>query len=204
MAYVTPGTVAAGDVATAAAWNVLTNDVIDHETRINTVGSVLVSSTTFSASSALNLNNVFTSTYANYDVTFNFTAFSANTDLYLRLRAAGVDTTSASYQYAHTAIRTNGTSTVNTSASSTFIFAMYARQGSAAPTRHSVQMRFIGPQLAGETQVPMQSQGDDGVALVSYSGSGFLLNSTQYDGFTLYPNSGTFAGTCRVYGLRAS
>ena len=29
MAYVTPGTVAAGDVATAAAWNVLTNDVID-------------------------------------------------------------------------------------------------------------------------------------------------------------------------------
>ena len=34
MAYVTPGTVAAGDVATAAAWNVLTNDVIDHETRI--------------------------------------------------------------------------------------------------------------------------------------------------------------------------
>jgi hypothetical protein len=31
MAYVTPGTVAAGDVATAAAWNVLTNDVIAHQ-----------------------------------------------------------------------------------------------------------------------------------------------------------------------------
>jgi len=29
MAYVTPGTVAAGDVATAAAWNVLTEDVIN-------------------------------------------------------------------------------------------------------------------------------------------------------------------------------
>lgn len=28
MAYVTPGTVTAGDVATAAAWNVLTNDII--------------------------------------------------------------------------------------------------------------------------------------------------------------------------------
>jgi hypothetical protein len=34
MAYATPGTVAAGDVATAAAWNVITNDVIDHETRL--------------------------------------------------------------------------------------------------------------------------------------------------------------------------
>ena len=28
MAYVTPGTVAAGDVATAAAWNVITNDIL--------------------------------------------------------------------------------------------------------------------------------------------------------------------------------
>ena len=34
MAYVTPGTVAAGDVATAAAWNVLTNDVIDVDSRL--------------------------------------------------------------------------------------------------------------------------------------------------------------------------
>jgi hypothetical protein len=34
MAYVTPGTVAAGDVATAAAWNVLTNDVIDLDSRL--------------------------------------------------------------------------------------------------------------------------------------------------------------------------
>ena len=34
MAYIQPGTVAAGDVATAAAWNVITNDVIDHESRI--------------------------------------------------------------------------------------------------------------------------------------------------------------------------
>ncbi len=33
MAYVTPGTVAAGDVATAAAWNVITNDVIDVDSR---------------------------------------------------------------------------------------------------------------------------------------------------------------------------
>jgi hypothetical protein len=32
MAYVTPGTVAAGDVATAAAWNVVVNDVIDLDT----------------------------------------------------------------------------------------------------------------------------------------------------------------------------
>lgn len=34
MAYSAPGTVASGDVATAAAWNVVVGDIIDHETRI--------------------------------------------------------------------------------------------------------------------------------------------------------------------------
>ena len=37
MAYATPGTVAAGDVATAAAWNVVVNDVIDHESRLTQI-----------------------------------------------------------------------------------------------------------------------------------------------------------------------
>ncbi len=40
MAYVTPGTVAAGDVATAAAWNVVVGDIVDHETRITNRGLV--------------------------------------------------------------------------------------------------------------------------------------------------------------------
>jgi hypothetical protein len=34
MAYTAPGTVASGDVATAAAWNVVVGDIVDHETRI--------------------------------------------------------------------------------------------------------------------------------------------------------------------------
>ena len=52
MAYVTPGTVAAGDVATAAAWNVLTNDVIDVDSRItaNRLSQVNVVSTTLTTS----------------------------------------------------------------------------------------------------------------------------------------------------------
>ena len=41
MAYVTPGTVAAGDVATAAAWNVVVGDIVDHETRITTVSNAI-------------------------------------------------------------------------------------------------------------------------------------------------------------------
>jgi hypothetical protein len=37
MAYVTPGTVAAGDVATAAAWNVVVGDIVDHELYVSPI-----------------------------------------------------------------------------------------------------------------------------------------------------------------------
>jgi len=46
MAYVTPGTVAAGDVATAAAWNVITNDVIDTRAVLANVKSTSLTTTT--------------------------------------------------------------------------------------------------------------------------------------------------------------
>ena len=54
MAYVTPGTVAAGDVATAAAWNVLTNDVIDLDARVKRAvpsASLVTAQTTISSTS---------------------------------------------------------------------------------------------------------------------------------------------------------
>lgn len=52
MAYVTPGTVAAGDVATAAAWNVLTNDVIDTRAVLVNVKSTTVTNITQTTTSA--------------------------------------------------------------------------------------------------------------------------------------------------------
>jgi len=46
MAYVTPGTVAAGDVATAAAWNVVVGDIVDHELYVSAIRTGLVDYTT--------------------------------------------------------------------------------------------------------------------------------------------------------------
>jgi hypothetical protein len=170
---------------------------------MNSVGHILVATASFTGSSAVNVNSVFTSAYVNYYATFNFSAFSANSDLYLRLRASGTDVTTG-YQYVLDGSRVNGTTAVLASSSATYIEAIRCRQGIAAPTRHAFQATFVDPQIAGETKVTITNQCDDGVALASYVGSGFLLNSNQYDGFTLYPSTGTFAGTYRVYGLRPS
>ena len=68
MAYVTPGTVAAGDVATAAAWNVLTNDVI-----AISPGHLIVTTTERDALSpkttGMEVYNTTTGSYQRYDGT---------------------------------------------------------------------------------------------------------------------------------------
>jgi hypothetical protein len=46
--------------------------------------------------------------------------------------------------------------------------------------------------------------GGDNVNWFSAAGGGQLTTSTQYDGFTIYPNSGNITGTVRVYGYRNS
>jgi hypothetical protein len=45
MAYTAPGTVTAGDVATAAAWNVVVNDVIDLNSRVTSPAGTAVNDT---------------------------------------------------------------------------------------------------------------------------------------------------------------
>jgi hypothetical protein len=60
MAYVTPGTVAAGDVATAAAWNVVVNDVIALKTTITRLAHVTATATHgSSATTVAGASNIF-------------------------------------------------------------------------------------------------------------------------------------------------
>jgi len=106
MAYVTPGTVAAGDVATAAAWNVITNDVIDVDSRITQIKRLgYVERTTQSDSSASTFaagTNLFAT-----DITFTADGTSAyrieffggpgdtqagGRDIYLALSVSGTET----------------------------------------------------------------------------------------------------------------
>jgi hypothetical protein len=82
MAYVTPGTVAAGDVATAAAWNVLTNNSIAHQAAIR-VSQVI--STTYSTQT---FNN--TSTYAATGLSLAITPASTASKILVVAQIGGV------------------------------------------------------------------------------------------------------------------
>jgi len=87
MAYVTPGTVAAGDVATAAAWNVITNDVISFR---DGTGIVPPSASVAAANQAI-------ANGTNTDLTFGSTAtwdtntmFSSGSPTRITIKTTGI------------------------------------------------------------------------------------------------------------------
>lgn len=156
-------------------------------------GLTLINRTSVSAAASQSFNNVFSSTYENYIVTFNETAASTNGVItYLRFRASGTDTTTG-YYYAQS--RRSYSNTVAGSASSgageiQLIYTETGKQG-------HYSLAINAPQQAQWTGV----SGTGAMFAESLSLGAQLQDTTAYDGFTVYVNSGTFTGVISIYGL---
>ena len=155
--------------------------------------------TVFSTSAAVNVDSVFTSTYRNYLVHFSL-ASSATNDIgyYARLRASGTDTSSANYYFGMSGT-TQASAAVNSGGNATTFFGL----GDIGEAFHLTQLTFGSPQVAARTSLYASSQeaanntsSNRGIQTFG----GFLDVATQYDGFTLYPSSGTITGSYIVYG----
>lgn len=167
-------------------------------------GLNLIVTQSFSAASSVSLNNCFTATYANYFVTVEFTAISANGATFARLRASGTDN-SSSYRTEHIdQYGSNVFGTTNPAGDGTK-WTILANAGSASPELAGCNIVLQKPQLAQKTV-------GFGRAAFQTSGSTFVSSiptywhdvATSYDGFTLFPGSGTISGTLRIYGYRNS
>ena len=197
MAYVTPGTVAAGDVATAAAWNVLTNDVIDHESRILDA-PILVYSNTITAST-FTVDNVFTSTYANYMMRVSVYGSAADV-VRMRLRVGGV-ANGAGYYMSTALVGYPGAVVASANNSnSAYWDARFLHTDTGTATRSTCSMNVFGPQIVCNTAVDgnyvdPRTNGSSG------SFAGFHNSNASYDGFEIYLATATLTGSIRVYGL---
>jgi hypothetical protein len=162
-------------------------------------GLTFLASSTPSAAADVTFDSVFSSTYQNYLITGVLTG-SADAGVQMRLRVGGVDLSGNNYSYT---VLFNDTSSVsgtgggtsqtsakftNSGSSGTSVFTSYMMDPfTAAPTGYMTnQARFIGGSQAR----------------CDFYGGTNLNNS--YDGFKLYPDSGTFSGTIRIYGIANS
>lgn len=155
------------------------------------VGATLVSRQDVSGSSTVSLNNVFSSRYTNYSVIANLTGTSgANVDM--RLRANGVDDSTASSYVVQRLIAASATASASTETSNIFNDA-YQISGGLTLERFT----FFQPALATRTWVEFFSaiNGTE-MRLVS----GLHTQGTAFDGFSLIYGQNV-SGTIWVYGL---
>lgn len=149
----------------------------------------------FTASTSISLNGIFTSTYDHYKVEIYTTAASTAV-LRVVLRSAGTDATAANYDYTllyansgspgSATVAANANWTLNASISSTVM-------------KHNLEL--TNPFLASMTTAIGRSVAyASAVApLIGNFGGGHRL-STSYDGLTFTTSTGSLTGTIRVYG----
>ena len=158
-------------------------------------GLVHINTTTFSAVSSVSLNDVFTSTYQNYRVIMT-AASSSNQDLNIRFRVSATDTTT---NYVYQTFSVNGAVFTGASAGSATLSII----GIVGTTFSLDVLDIASPQLAAPTVYRTFGVSSSGSILLK-DASGAQTASTAFDGFTLFPTSGTFTGTVRVYGYKNS
>ena len=150
---------------------------------------------TFSGVSSVSLNGCFTGDYDNYRVLAVFTVTTA-AGLNMRLRAGGSDNTSSTYQ--NQVITANGTSVSAERASST-TWAVATGDTSAS----TLSMDLMDPFRAVFSvfsSLNLYNNTATGTILRTYVGE--HATSSSFDGFTLFPDTGTISGTVTVLGYR--
>jgi hypothetical protein len=166
-------------------------------------GLTLITSQSFSASSAVNINSCFSSNYQNYKVMLIITANTGGGEINMRMRSGTTDNSSANYWYnriystgSSGSIVTQGNSTAATSIS-------FVNEFSQGISTSSIEVYC--PFETKYTAITNQANFRYNVAgayqhTVSMTGQVDVTNS--YDGFSIIPTTGTLTGNIRVFGYK--
>lgn len=153
----------------------------------------------FSAQSTVSLNGVFNSTYDNYRIVFgNLNGSGAQQDVGLRLRKNNADNSSSIYYRQYLNATSTSVSGARVATSSNWIVFAVRDQGPFQaildifnPNNATIKTGALGFKAYGSTS-------ENSIIISSYTHD--LTSSADFDGFTIFPASGTMSGTVSVYG----
>ena len=186
-------TFTAGSVLTAA----------DTNTYLANAGLVYITQKSWTSGASVSVDNCFTATYSAYRLVIrNAKHATSQVNLNFRLRVGGTDKGTDSYYWSRQYIAMGGGSGGYAGESNSG----QIQPGIVATTTNpgSGVIDVIDPQKTSVTTVMYQ-----GIWAVTAGetsqGTGFLNNSTSYDGFSLIANTGNLSAlTVYVYGYRES
>ena len=161
-------------------------------------GLTYITSATASAAATLSVNNCFTSTYDTYLVMWDGLG-SADAYMSMRLRASASDNTAAAYNSQILTYQGTTATTARLTGQTTWT----SMAGNTTANTSAFIATLFRPALAVPTSVKSSttyntSGGWGSESILAHTAS------TAFDGFTLYPASGTITGIVRVYGYKNS
>jgi hypothetical protein len=169
-------------------------------------GVSLISSTTFTAASVVNINNVFSSTYKDYQIRISGLTVSYIGKVMFRLRVGGVDNTSS--LYAQTNMYLGTTSSVNlTTQTAGHIFSNrylygspgYQMEGGMSVATITNPFETVQTSWLGSSYDRQQTYSTNDLGVFG----GNHNSATSYTGFTIYHETGQpITGRLSVYGLQ--
>lgn len=165
-------------------------------------GSTLLANVSFTSATTVNVDNVFTTQYANYQIVFTPTHLGANSYYGLKLRASGVDSTTGYYGGGWlTRPNFSGVSDYRINNSTDFLVG--GGTTSMANTFHN--LLIASPRISGVfTGLSTNGIGVDASSSYGYALNAWVNETTAFDGFRIYTVAGSITGSIRVYGLRNS
>lgn len=176
--------------------------VVRGQTTPSAPGLAFITSSTFTSSTAVNLNNCFSSTYDSYRVMVDITAMSTTVDVLMRMRVSAADNTTTNYS--RQTVYGNGTTpTADKTTGQTSWTVNSSNAANAENCKFLIDL--FAPNLARRTignlhWVSLDSLGNLLAVVANIS----FTATTIFDGFSLVPSTGNFSGTVRVYGYRNS
>jgi hypothetical protein len=190
MAWTTPGTAVAGDVLTASLWNTNVRD------NLNSVGAILVATSTFTASATIQITSCFSSSYQNYLIVGEYVHTVTNSSIYFNMLSSTTPATGANYSNIVVETTAGGGPTRVYSTAQTKGRIGYATN--SASGRGGFSATVYAPNVASPTNVTSITNAGNQYMLTI--GSNHLV-STSYDGIQFTLDADTLTGVIRVYGL---
>ena len=152
--------------------------------------------TAFTTSASVTTDGVFTSTYSNYLIWFNYTNTNT-TDILMRLRASAVAATS---NYNRQLVTFNQTTTSPSQGNAAVSLIIQPSNGNF---KSSATINLANPQLAQPTNITYSVTVNAGNYTTGQSLHLWATNqtdSTQFDGIEWAVSSGSMTGTYAIYG----
>jgi hypothetical protein len=158
------------------------------------LGLAPLNTTNFTTQAAVQINNVFTTTYANYLIELNV-AGSTPATLEMQTATSGTPQSGSVYEYGgnyttFTAVTVVGVSSLTSKTSGTV--------GYLNTTQGALNIFVNGPQINNLTTWSSIGTGQG----LSSTIQGRMGTAFQSDGIRFFPSAGTITGTIRIYGLR--